>query len=95
MERLEARLAKMDELEAKLKELKDIHSTKEEEVKAFQKEIEEVFVLKSKSARLLNELAGEKTKWVVCEHVAGQNLDNMEGDSLISAAMVCFLAPFT
>ena len=54
-----------------------------------------MFILKSKSARLLNELAGEKQKWLVCEQVAAANILNMEGDSLISAAMVCFLAPFT
>jgi len=51
--------------------------------------------LKSKSARLLNELAGEKQKWMVCEEVASQNIKNLEGDNLISAAMVCFLAPFS
>lgn len=86
---------RLRELEFKLVELRDLHSEKEDEVKLFQKEIEEVFILKSKSARLLNELAGEKQKWMVCEDVATQNIANLEGDSLISAAMVCFLAPFT
>ena len=32
---------------------------------------------------------------MVCEDVATQNISNLEGDTLISAAMVCFLAPFT
>lgn len=32
---------------------------------------------------------------MVCEEVATQNIVNLEGDSLISAAMVCYLAPFT
>lgn len=64
-------------------------------MKLFQKEIEEVFILKSKSARLLNELGGEKQKWLVCEEVATHDIDNLEGDTLISAAMVCYLAPFT
>ena len=50
--------------------------------------------MKSKAARLLNELAGEKQKWKVCEEVANENLRNLEGDSLMAAAMVCFLAPF-
>ena len=61
----------------------------------FQKEIEEVFMLKSKSARLLNELAAERQKWMVCEEVASANIKNLEGDSLICAAMVAFLAPYT
>ena len=51
--------------------------------------------MKSKSARLLNELAGEKQKWMVCEEVASANLKNLEGDSLVSSSMVAFLAPFT
>ena len=54
-----------------------------------------MFILKSKAARLLNELASEKQKWITCEHLSGVNIENMEGDTLINAAMVCFLAPFT
>jgi hypothetical protein len=50
--------------------------------------------MKSKAARLLNELGGEKQKWQVCKTVAENNLANLEGDSLLAAAMVCYLAPF-
>lgn len=62
--------ARLRELELELKRLRELHQAKEDEVKLFQKEIEEVFILKSKAARLLNELAGEKQKWMVCEDVA-------------------------
>lgn len=31
----------------------------------------------------------------MCEEVATHDIDNLEGDTLISAAMVCYLAPFT
>jgi hypothetical protein len=72
-----------------------LHIIKEEEVKEFQIQIDECFTMKSKAARLLNELAGEKQKWKVCEEVANENLRNLEGDSLMAAAMVCFLAPFS
>ena len=65
---------RLKELEKKLNELRIWHIEKEEEVKMFQKEIEEVFILKSKSARLLNELAGEKQKWMVCEEVASAKI---------------------
>ena len=51
--------------------------------------------MKSKAARLLNELSGEKQKWQVCEDVANEQLLNIEGDSLVSAAMVNYLSPFT
>jgi len=51
--------------------------------------------MKSKAARLLNALGGEKQKWRVCQNVADKKLKNLEGDSLIAAAMVCYLAPFT
>jgi hypothetical protein len=50
--------------------------------------------MKTKAARLLNELSGEKQKWRVCEEVAKENLKHLEGDSLLAAGMVCFLAPF-
>ena len=68
--RKEENEVRLKELEEKLMDLRDLHATKEEEIKLFQKEIEEVFMMKSKSARLLNELAGEKQKWMVCEDVA-------------------------
>lgn len=58
--RKEENKSRLDELEQNLAHLKDVHQKKEEEIKDFQREIEEVFILKSKSARLLNELAGEK-----------------------------------
>ena len=50
--------------------------------------------MKTKAAKLLNELSGEKQKWRVCEEVAKENLKHLEGDSLLAAGMVCFLAPF-
>ena len=68
--RKEENEVRLKELEEKLMDLRDLHATKEEEIKLFQKEIEEVFMMKSKSARLLNELAGEKQKWMGCEDVA-------------------------
>ena len=58
--RKEQNKSRLEELEQSLADLKDVHQKKEEEIKLFQREIEEVFILKSKSARLLNELAGEK-----------------------------------
>ena len=42
----------------------------------------------------MNALISEKQKWVVFESVAITKLRNNEGDSLIGAGMVCFLAPF-
>ena len=64
-------------------------------MKDFQNEIDSVFLMKSKAARLLNELAGEKQKWQVCEDVANEQLLNIEGDCLLAAAMVNYLAPLT
>ena len=58
--RKEENKRRLAELEQSLSHLKDVHQKKEEEIRQFQREIEEVFILKSKSARLLNELAGEK-----------------------------------
>ena len=63
-------------------------------IKQFARELEDSFILKSKAARLLNELGGEKQKWRVCKEVAENNLVNLEGDSLIAASMVTYLAPF-
>lgn len=34
-------------------------------------------------------------KWRVNEQVCGDSLGNLEGDCLLAAAMVCYLAPFT
>jgi hypothetical protein len=50
--------------------------------------------MRSKASRLLNALISEKQKWSVFEAVAIEKLRNIEGDSLIAAAVVCFLAPF-
>jgi len=50
--------------------------------------------MRSKASRLLNALIAEKQKWSVFEAVAIEKLRNIEGDSLIAAAFVCFLAPF-
>jgi hypothetical protein len=51
--------------------------------------------MRSKASRLLNALISEKQKWSIFEAVAINKLKNVEGDSLMGAGMVCFLAPFT
>ena len=52
--RKEENEVRLKELEEKLMDLRDLHATKEEEIKLFQKEIKKVFMVKTKSARLLN-----------------------------------------
>ena len=44
---------------------------------------------------MLNELNGEMQKWRVSGEVCKENLRNLEGDCLIAASMICYLAPFT
>ena len=53
------------------------------------------YYTRSKAAKLLNELTGEMQKWRVSEQVARSNIRNLEGDCLMAAAMVCYLAPYT
>ena len=85
----------IDRLKVELEGIRKLHHAKDREVKEFQSEIDSVFLMKSKAARLLNELAGEKQKWQVCEDVANEQLLNIEGDCLLAAAMINYLAPFT
>ena len=53
------------------------------------------YYTRCRAARLLNELNGEMQKWRVSEAVARENINNLEGDCLMAASMVCYLAPFT
>ena len=48
-----------------------------------------------RAARLLTELTGEMQKWRVSEQVCRENINDLEGDCLLAASMVCYLAPFT
>lgn len=66
----------------------------EEQIKIFQKEIDECYSMKSKAARLLNALGGEKQKWNISKNLTLKKLEALEGDSLLAAAMVSYLAPF-
>lgn len=60
----------IDELKDELQEIRNMFHQKDREVKNFNTEIENIFRMKSKASRLLNELSGEKQKWKVCEDVA-------------------------
>ena len=77
-----------------MKQIRQTLQDKELEVKLFQKEIEDSFMLKSKAAKLLNELQGEKQKWEVCKSVAENNLENLEGDVILAAGLVVYLSAF-
>ena len=50
--------------------------------------------MKSKAARLLNAIGGEKQKWLISRNLTQRKIEACEGDSLLGAAMVCYLAPF-
>ena len=56
-------LKEISELKDEIEEVRKLHFRKDAEIKKFNKQIDECFMLKSKAARLLNELAGEKQKW--------------------------------
>jgi len=82
-------------LQEELRAIRTEQKLKEDEIQEFQKEIDMCYFTRSSAARLLNELNGEMQKWRVSEIVSRDNLRNLEGDCLLAAAMVTYLAPFT
>ena len=50
--------------------------------------------MKSRCSRLIDALGKERRKWEVCMHVAEKKQRNLEGDCIIAAAMIVYLAPF-
>ena len=86
---------KINEMNAELMAIRAEQKDKENEIASFQKEIDLCYYTRSRAARLLNELTGEMQKWRVSEQLARENLTSLEGDCLMAAGMVCYLAPFT
>ena len=50
--------------------------------------------MKSRAARLIDALGNEKFKWQTCKALAEKKQKNLEGDCIIAAAIVIYLAPF-
>ena len=50
--------------------------------------------MKSRCSRLIDALGKEKRKWEVCMHLSESKIKSLEGDCLIAAAMIIYLAPF-
>ena len=67
-----ANLKSINELNEQMEQLRIIHGKKNREIKKFEDEIDNCFEMKTASARLLNELAGERQKWKVCEDVSNE-----------------------
>ena len=78
----------------KLEDLRLEFQTKECHIRNFQKEIDDCYIMKSRCSRLIDALGKEKRKWEVCMHVAETKQRALEGDCIIAAAMIVYLAPF-
>ena len=87
--------ADINNLQQELLAMKREQRAKEDQILSFHREIQTCDYKRSRAARLLNELTGEMQKWRVGEQVTVENMRNLEGDCLMAAAMVCYLAPFT
>jgi hypothetical protein len=81
-------------LNARLEEYKLEFAEKEKTIKEFQKNIEKCYIWKSRAARLIDALGSEKHKWTTCKILGQHRVKNLEGDCLIVAAIVIYLAPY-
>jgi hypothetical protein len=50
--------------------------------------------MKSRAARLIDALGNEKFKWLTCKQLALKKLKHLEGDCILAAGIVIYLAPF-
>jgi hypothetical protein len=60
-----------------------------------QKEMDECNRMKERAGTLLDALAGEKQKWRVASRVVNTKFESLEGDCLLGAALMIYLAQFT
>ena len=82
-------------MQEKLAELRDAYKEKESSVRQLQLEIDECNVQKTRAAKLLNSLAGEKQKWTVLNRVVQEKYNTLEGDCLLASAVMIYLGQFT
>ena len=94
-EKQERVLGEINKLMAELDNSLAEQKLKEDDINRFQKEIDLCYYTRSRAAKLLNELNGERQKWQVNKNVTIGAIRNLEGDCLMAAFMVCYLAPFT
>lgn len=64
-------------------------------MRQLQAEIDECNIQKTRAAKLLNSLAGEKQKWTVLNNVVDKKFDTLEGDCLLGAALMTYLGQLT
>lgn len=82
-------------LQDKLADLRDAYKGKEDYVKDLQEDIDACVLRKTRAAKLLNALTGEKQKWFVLDQITQQKIDNLHGDCLLAAALIIYLGQFT
>ena len=75
----------------RLLELKEEYQSKEVIVKSLQTEIDKYGIMKTRAAKLLSNLAGEKQKWEVLVKLIRNKFKNLEGDCLLAAGQTIYL----
>lgn len=89
------RMGALKTLQDKLSELRDEYKDKEKDVKQLQEEIDTCGLQKTRAAKLLSALAGEKQKWYVLTNVVKKKFETLQGDCLLAAALMIYLGQFT
>jgi dynein heavy chain, axonemal len=89
---IEERKGQLGKLQVKLEELRDTYKEKEVSVRRLQGEIDECNIQKTRAAKLLNSLQGEKQKWSVLNRVVQEKYDTLEGDCLLAAGLIIYLS---
>ena len=90
-EEVQHREGQRAKLQAKLSELRDAYKEKEASVRQLQAEIDECNIQKTRAAKLLNSLQGERQKWGVLNRVVVGKYDTLEGDCLLAAGLMIYL----
>lgn len=82
-------------LQEELAVLREHYTSKEEQCRRLQGEIDQCTLHNGRAAKLLHSLKAEKQKWTVLNRLIMDKFINLEGDCLLAAAIIVYLSPLT